>query len=590
MDRESFKEPWKWSFGYLLATTLVFVIAQCLKISMADSENDTIVFLLNGLNNLLPIAASGYLCWHYCQDMKRDIKRKQLGDSIYPSLMVAQGTYYTFVGISIVLYTFDGSDVTNIISGTKLAFCTSVVGLLASVAAKIYLKRATEEYGDEADAEYQYYDEAAFFEMMKKINASINDQNKIIADHLDKRLDIVTAGLRDMVQRVTEAQLKKTEECYASMAQISEKINNTLLDDVNKYLQTINESVNRMNSSSVMLKTQLAETKKLFSSLNRTLNGVNSNTEKFVVRIDENFSKLDGNFANFISNTEDSIGALRSALDDLSKTISQMDFSKVTEVVDTAISPLVEQAGTYSSEMKQVTEQVRTMTTSSLHLMENFNDSLSQLQEQQAKYNDVFKEYIDGTRSKMTVLGQSVEEDLKNIQGAFARLTTAFDTSTKHIQDSNVKNADDLKKYYENMNKYTASAAMMAENMDNLHRKMQKQMEQHKAMLETFKNVADCAYDKLTKSGRKDDMADRLLAGMNNAYENLKLLCESMAQSQGVFNREMNEALHSMAELFNKAELVQVPEIVELSEMPDGVVQDEDSDYDVEPPEFEEMK
>ena len=154
MDRESFKEPWKWSFGYLLATTLVFVIAQCLKISMADSENDTIVFLLNGLNNLLPIAASGYLCWHYCQDMKRDIKRKQLGDSIYPSLMVAQGTYYTFVGISIVLYTFDGSDVTNIISGTKLAFCTSVVGLLASVAAKIYLKRATEEYGDEAYADY----------------------------------------------------------------------------------------------------------------------------------------------------------------------------------------------------------------------------------------------------------------------------------------------------------------------------------------------------------------------------------------------------------------------------------------------------
>ena len=80
------------------------------------------------------------------------------------------------------------------------------------------------------------------------------------------------------------------------------------------------------------------------------------------------------------------------------------------------------------------------------------------------------------------------------------------------------------------------------------------------------------------------------MAGMNNAYENLKLLCESMAQSQGVFNREMNEALHSMAELFNKAELAQVPEIVELSEMPDGVVQDEDSDYDVEPPEFEEMK
>ena len=173
----------KWSFGYLIGTTVVFIILQVIKTNISASaadESGLLTNIMTALTNVLPILASGVLCRYYWREMDRDIQRKQLGDSIYPSLMVAQGTFYTFVGISIVLFTFDGNDVSNIISGTKLAFFTSVIGLLSSLAAKIYLKRVTEEYGIGSSDEYQYYDEAAFFDMMKKINESIREQNAII--------------------------------------------------------------------------------------------------------------------------------------------------------------------------------------------------------------------------------------------------------------------------------------------------------------------------------------------------------------------------------------------------------------------------
>ena len=97
---------------------------------------------------LAAVVCSVILCRGYWDAMGRDIERKQLGDSIYPSLMVAQGTYFTFLGISIILFSFNQNNTGAFISGLKLAFATSIVGVIYSIAAKIRLKLAVEEYMD----------------------------------------------------------------------------------------------------------------------------------------------------------------------------------------------------------------------------------------------------------------------------------------------------------------------------------------------------------------------------------------------------------------------------------------------------------
>lgn len=584
----------KWSFGYLIGTTVVFIILQVIKTNISASaadESGLLTTIMTALTNVLPILASGVLCRYYWREMDKDIQRKQLGDSIYPSLMVAQGTFYTFVGISIVLFTFDGNDVSNIISGTKLAFFTSVIGLLSSLAAKIYLKRVTEEYGIGSSDEYQYYDEAAFFDMMKKINESIREQNAIIEKNLNKRLDIVTKGLTNMVEKVTAEHLEKTKECYISLQEASDKVNRDLVIKVNEYLGSIDKSVSAMQSFSGDFKTQLRDMKKGFTELNKALGTMSKNSENFTTQIGVNFSQLDKALVDFLNNTSGKFETLNKTVTELSQTLVNMDFTNIMKSVDTAFTPLIKQAGEYNTDMKNVVDQVKTMTTSSLYLMESFNETLNNIKKQQEVYADIFKEYTDGTAMKISKMGETVDKDLNSVQGALERLSAAFNTATKTIQDSNVKNANDLKQYYENMAKYTNSAALMAENMDKISSKSQKQIEQHEAVLKSFNEVAMCAYSNVMEAGGKHQNIADLLNGLNNAYNNLRILCESLQENQNYLNHEINVTLDKLSEMTGRTgpeKLNEAIQLKDLSTVPDFV--DDDEDYDVEPPTIEESK
>ena len=584
----------KWSFGYLIGTTVVFIILQVIKTNISASaadESGLLTNIMTALTNVLPILASGVLCRYYWREMDRDIQRKQLGDSIYPSLMVAQGTFYTFVGISIVLFTFDGNDVSNIISGTKLAFFTSVIGLLSSLAAKIYLKRVTEEYGIGSSDEYQYYDEAAFFDMMKKINESIREQNAIIEKNLNKRLDIVTKGLTNMVEKVTAEHLEKTKECYISLQEASDKVNRDLVIKVNEYLGSIDKSVSAMQSFSGDFKTQLRDMKKGFTELNKALGTMSRNSENFTTQIGVNFSQLDKALVDFLNNTSGKFETLNKTVTELSQTLVNMDFTNIMKSVDTAFTPLIKQAGEYNTDMKNVVDQVKTMTQSSLNLMDMFNETLNNMKQQQEVYADIFKEYTDGTAMKISKMGETVDKDLNSVQGALERLSLAFNTATKTIQESNVKNADDLKQYYENMAKYTNSAALMAENMDKISSKSQKQIEQHEAVLKSFNEVAMCAYSNVMEAGGKHQNIADLLNGLNNAYNNLRILCESLQENQNYLNHEINVTLDKLTEMTGRTgpeKLNEAIQLKDLSTVPDFV--DDDEDYDVEPPTIEESK
>lgn len=584
----------KWSFGYLIGTTVVFIILQVIKTNISASaadESGLLTNIMTALTNVLPILASGVLCRYYWREMDRDIQRKQLGDSIYPSLMVAQGTFYTFVGISIVLFTFDGNDVSNIISGTKLAFFTSVIGLLSSLAAKIYLKRVTEEYGIGSSDEYQYYDEAAFFDMMKKINESIREQNAIIEKNLNKRLDVVTKGLTNMVEKVTAEHLEKTKECYISLQEASDKVNRDLVIKVNEYLGSIDKSVSAMQSFSGDFKTQLRDMKKGFTELNKALGTMSKNSENFTTQIGVNFSQLDKALVDFLNNTSGKFETLNKTVTELSQTLVNMDFTNIMKSVDTAFTPLIKQAGEYNTDMKNVVDQVKTMTQSSLNLMDMFNETLNNMKKQQEVYADIFKEYTDGTAMKISKMGETVDKDLNSVQGSLERLSLAFNTATKTIQDSNVQNANDLKQYYENMAKYTNSAALMAENMDKISSKSQKQIEQHEAVLKSFNEVAMCAYSNVMEAGGKHQNIADLLNGLNNAYNNLRILCESLQENQNYLNHEINVTLDKLSEMTGRTgpeKLNEAIQLKDLSTVPDFV--DDDEDYDVEPPTIEESK
>lgn len=112
--------------------------------------------VLRVLVAVAPIGLSFYFCSRYWGYLEKDLKEQKFNDSIWPTLMVAQGTFYTFVGVSAILLIYTGNnnitelsrntDITQILQGLKLAFLTSVIGLLFSVAARFKILSAAKEY------------------------------------------------------------------------------------------------------------------------------------------------------------------------------------------------------------------------------------------------------------------------------------------------------------------------------------------------------------------------------------------------------------------------------------------------------------
>jgi biopolymer transport protein ExbB/TolQ len=143
--------------------------------------------------SIIPIAISVILCLKYWKAMDEDLKAGKYGESLYPTLMVSQGTFFTFVGVSAILFSFNskGNDINMLLAGLKLAFVTSVVGLVFSIAAKRYIKQKTDKYvsTNRTAIEKDYLDEKDFFNAIQKLNTDLINMSKT-TDSIGKNMFI----------------------------------------------------------------------------------------------------------------------------------------------------------------------------------------------------------------------------------------------------------------------------------------------------------------------------------------------------------------------------------------------------------------
>ncbi|GEM_PF-6535690 len=118
-----------------------------LGITITSATWGGIKHILRILVAVAPVGLSYYLCSRYWGYLEKDLAEQKFNDSIWPTLMVAQGTFYTFVGVSAILLIYTGNkDITQILQGLKLAFLTSVMGLLFSIAARFKMMAAAKEF------------------------------------------------------------------------------------------------------------------------------------------------------------------------------------------------------------------------------------------------------------------------------------------------------------------------------------------------------------------------------------------------------------------------------------------------------------
>ena len=187
---------WKISFIYMFISAAIILFLQIATTLPADATEEMRAEMAKVIiiRDYLPILFSIGLCGYYWKQMMKDVKQHKLGESIYPTLMAAQGPFYTFLGLSIILLLFTNRDVTQLIGGLKLAFFTSAIGIMLSIVAKIYLKSETESYVNQ-DSEgvvvedTVFVDENDFYRLLKKIHETMEKQRQDITQSVKDSLE-----------------------------------------------------------------------------------------------------------------------------------------------------------------------------------------------------------------------------------------------------------------------------------------------------------------------------------------------------------------------------------------------------------------
>ncbi len=247
--------------GYYWPNLIIF------NYTITNSAWGFIKHILRILVAVAPVLLSFYFCTRYWGYLEEELEQEKFNESIYPTLMIAQGTFYTFVGVSAILLIYTGNkDISQILQGLKLAFLTSVIGLLFSIAARFKIMASSKEfYSNKAKRipldEYDFYALLngkmlpVFYtasEQLKAMNMYIEQNNSILKEFGD---EIVHTN-RDMAKEQTLIFTQKLEEVFGilrkDMGQIS----------------TISKDI------SINFKTQKEETSKLIGKIKNLSNTV----------------------------------------------------------------------------------------------------------------------------------------------------------------------------------------------------------------------------------------------------------------------------------------------------------------------------
>lgn len=208
--------------------------------------------------------------------------------------MVAQGTFYTFVGVAAILFSYDAGQenaITMLLSGLKLAFITSIIGLAYSIAAKNYLKKEEDKFFQQKKEdtkvpssldEIDFYkklsdiksDIADSYTQLKSIDSSIGrnnlftkDQSKLLENQntlLEKTLteamnnagevlvkknnEVLSSTIKSFKQMIVETQ-KSNQTIMNQIFQDHKKMHDTMMDTFSVTLSAMEDSMSQIDST-----------------------------------------------------------------------------------------------------------------------------------------------------------------------------------------------------------------------------------------------------------------------------------------------------------------------------------------------------
>lgn len=466
------------------------------------------------------------------------LKEKQYSkESVLGNIASTIGVLGTFVGISIGLWKFNPNDITSsvplLLSGMKIAFATSIIGMAASIFMKyIALKNEDEENIDDIMelfntmiAESRNVNNT-LIENQKQTENVLNKVSEIWASHQEN----LTVELKSEILNLNNNTISKQEELIGEFKKLgvcftllNSGVNNLLtwqenyketIENTTKELETViqtihnaDESIESISKNSSLIKENNENLSEVLKEINKTQNVI-IDSNKSIIEISntakESIPQINEHFTNIDNRTKESTAYLQTLISENLNNIKSY-LEKITEdVLSKTTQSIYENNRQFKYEISEHISQCKMLIYSLKDLIPDINEHLLSTQKRFNKTLIHFNEEVQNSLRENTL---EINKQVQLLKETTANINNTLDDtislSTKRLENITVATSNQIKTMAEEMEKL---CVRKIEKLDN-------------TLIEEFTDALSCLAGQLVtiSEGFSEDYY-RLLEELKEAF------------------------------------------------------------------------
>ena len=466
------------------------------------------------------------------------LKEKQYSkESVLGNIASTIGVLGTFVGISIGLWKFNPNDITSsvplLLSGMKIAFATSIIGMAASIFMKyIALKNEDEENIDDIMelfntmiAESRNVNNT-LIENQKQTENVLNKVSEIWASHQEN----LTVELKSEILNLNNNTISKQEELIGEFKKLGEcftllnsGVNNLLtwqenyketIENTTKELEIViqtihnaDESIESISKNSSLIKENNENLSEVLKEINKTQNVI-IESNKSIIEISntakESIPQINEHFTNIDNRTKESTAYLQTLISENLNNIKSY-LEKITEdVLSKTTQSIYENNRQFKYEISEHISQCKMLIYSLKDLIPDINEHLLSTQKRFNKTLIHFNEEVQNSFKENTY---EINKQIQLLKESTANINNTLDDtiseSTKRLENITIATSNQIKTMAEEMEKL---CVRKIEKLDN-------------TLIEEFTDALSCLAGQLVtiSEGFSEDYY-RLLEELKEAF------------------------------------------------------------------------
>lgn len=416
------------------------------------------------------------------------LKEKQYSkESVLGNIASTIGVLGTFVGISIGLWKFNPNDITSsvplLLSGMKIAFATSIIGMAASIFMKyIALKNEDEENIDDIMelfntmiAESRNVNNT-LIENQKQTENVLNKVSEIWASHQEN----LTVELKSEILNLNNNTISKQEELIGEFKKLGEcftllnsGVNNLLtwqenyketIENTTKELETViqtihnaDESIESISKNSSLIKENNENLSEVLKEINKTQNVI-IDSNKSIIEISntakESIPQINEHFTNIDNRTKESTAYLQTLISENLNNIKSY-LEKITEdVLSKTTQSIYENNRQFKYEISEHISQCKMLIYSLKDLIPDINEHLLSTQK---RFNKTLIHFNEEVQNSLRENTYEINKQVQLLKETTANINNTLDDtislSTKRLENITVATSNQIKTMAEEMEK-----------------------------------------------------------------------------------------------------------------------------------------